>query len=262
MRPVASVIPAMSATESREPGFTVYPAIDVRAGEVVRLAQGDYARETRYRGDPFELACEYAEAGANWLHLVDLDAARMGQYTLLPLVEKLSREAALEVQTGGGVRQQTDVEALLTAGAARVVIGTLAVTHAATVIEWIKHFGPDRICVAIDVRRDANGRWFAATHGWTASSAADALPLITYLAANGLRHLLSTDIERDGMLSGPALDWYGELAQRVPGVRVQASGGIRSVEDVKAARSAGCHGAIIGRALLEGRIDLPEALAC
>ncbi|MEO6065574.1 MAG: HisA/HisF-related TIM barrel protein, partial [Lysobacterales bacterium] len=198
MRAAASATPAGRAAEPCERDFSVYPAIDVRAGQVVRLAQGDYARETRYYDDPFQLACEYAKVGARWLHLVDLDAARIGQYSLLPLVGKLSREAALEVQTGGGVREQADVEALLTAGAARVVIGTLAVTHTATVVEWIKHFGADRICVAVDVRRDATDRWYAATHGWTASAEAEALPLITYLAENGLRHLLSTDIARDG----------------------------------------------------------------
>ncbi len=254
--------PGPSSMQVHIDGFTIYPAIDVRDGRVVRLAQGDYARETRYGDDPFALACAYAEAGARWLHLVDLDAARTGGFTLHALVERMGRETGLELQTGGGVRKIEDIAGLLGAGAARVVVGTLAVTQPETLVEWLARFGPERICAAIDVRRDATGRWCAATHGWTASDAVDALPLIEVLATGGLRHVLSTDIARDGMLCGPALDWYGELGERVPSVQVQGSGGVRDLADVGALRTAGCSGAIIGRALLEGRFELRDALAC
>ena len=252
--PHASIVPARD--------FTVYPAIDVRDGRVVRLAQGDYARETRYGEDPFAVARAYAGSGARWLHLVDLDAARAGGYTLQALVGRIAGETGLKVQTGGGIRSDADVEALLDAGATRVVIGTLAVTHRSKVVEWLARFGPEQICIAIDVRRDARVRWCAVTHGWTVSDATDALALIEDLAASGLRHLLSTDVERDGMLSGPALDWYVELSARVPGVAVQGSGGVTELTDISALRSAGCGGAIIGRALLENRFELRDALVC
>jgi len=244
--------------------FTVYPAIDVRDGRVVRLRQGDYARETRYPDDPCALAVRHATAGAAWLHLVDLDAARLGGWTLAPLLRAVKRTTALKVQTGGGVREQRDVEDILAAGADRVVIGSLAVREPERVRGWLAAFGPERIAVALDARADAQGIWRLPTHGWTEgdSDAADLDALLSDYADAGLRHLLCTDIARDGMLAGPNLDLYRSLAALAPGVAVQASGGVRDVADVRAAREAGCGGAVLGRALLEGRLDLAEALAC
>lgn len=241
-------------------GFTVYPAIDVRHGRVVRLAQGDYARETRYPGEPLAVARRYAEQGAQWLHLVDLDAARGGGYGLLPLLRSLREDGALQVQTGGGVRSREDVATMLEAGAARVVIGSLAVREPERVQEWIAEFGADRITVALDARRDPGGTWRLPVHGWTetGSQTLDVLAR-TYVGA-GLRHLLTTDIDRDGMLSGPNIGLYRDLLQAVPGVAVQASGGVSGVADIAGARKAGCAGIVLGRALLEGRFDLPQAL--
>ncbi len=242
--------------------FTVYPAIDVRRGSVVRLEAGDYGRETRYLHDPVELACDFARDGGEWLHLVDLDAARSGGYTLRPLLTAIGARTAIRIQTGGGVRSEADIEALLSAGASRVVVGTLAVTDPERALEWIRHFGPERLCIAIDVRLDASGNWVAATHGWTEGEGTMALELIRRLRGGGMRHLLSTDIARDGMLVGPALDWYAELARVVPEVAVQASGGMATLADIAACRDAGCSGVVIGKALLEGRFTLAEALAC
>ncbi|HLM52509.1 MAG TPA: HisA/HisF-related TIM barrel protein, partial [Pseudoxanthomonas sp.] len=147
--------------------FTVYPAIDVRDGRVVRLAQGDYARETRYDGAPLAVAQAYAAQGAQWLHLVDLDAARAGGYGLAPLLRAIAAGTGLRVQTGGGVRSRDDVAAILDAGAARVVIGSLAVREANTVLAWIEEFGPERITVALDARQDRAGTWTLPVHGWT-----------------------------------------------------------------------------------------------
>lgn len=241
--------------------FTCYPAIDVRDGCVVRLRQGDYAQETRYDADPFARAMAFADAGAGWLHLVDLDAARMGGYTLAPLLRDIADEGRLRVQTGGGIRTQHDVERLLEAGASRVVVGSLAVEDPEQVAQWIATFGAEHLVVALDVRNDA-GRWVPATRGWTNTSDTDALDLLAWYRDRGLRHLLCTDIARDGMLTGidPAL--YAALRGRAPTVAVQASGGVRDVSDVSSARDAGCAGAILGRALLEGRLSLAEALAC
>jgi phosphoribosylformimino-5-aminoimidazole carboxamide ribotide isomerase len=243
-------------------GFTVYPAIDVRNGRVVRLAQGDYARETRYDGAPSEVAARYAAQGAEWLHLVDLDAARAGGYTLAPLLQQMARDTALKVQTGGGVRERDDVARILEAGAQRVVVGSLAVRSPDTVLAWLSEFGSERITVALDTRRDAEGVWRLPVHGWTETASETLDELATRYAKAGLRHLLCTDIARDGMLTGPNLDLYTHLRGVAPTLALQASGGVSAVADVSGARDAGCAGIVLGRALLEGRFALPDALAC
>lgn len=242
--------------------FTVYPAIDIRDGRVVRLAQGDYAQETRYGDDPLAQIEAYAAAGAQWLHLVDLDAARDGGYTLAPLLGRIRAGTGLRVQTGGGVRTEDDVRRILDAGASRVVIGSLAVREPERVLGWIESFGADRITVALDTRQGRDGVWQLPVHGWTEAAEATLDALAARYAQGGLRHLLSTDIARDGMLSGPNLDLYAHLQALAPILDVQASGGVRELADVRAAKARGCSGIVLGRALLEGRLDLAEALAC
>lgn len=245
--------------------FTLYPAIDVRNGRVVRLRQGDFARETHYADDPFAVARLYAQAGAKWLHLVDLDAARTGGYRLAPLLWRIKDETGLRVQTGGGVRTQADVQELLAVGADRVVIGSLAVREPNRVRDWLAQFGAERIAVALDTRRDELGWWRLPVQGWTlleAHAARDLATLLVFYAGAGLRHLLCTDIDLDGTLAGPNLDLYGRVLALAPNVALQASGGVRDVADVQALRAAGCAGTVLGRALLEGHVDLAEALAC
>ena len=242
--------------------FTIYPALDIREGRVVRLAQGDYARETRYGDDPLPRAQAFADAGARWMHLVDLDAARAGGYTLTGLLGAITRATGLQVQTGGGVRSRDDVVRILDAGAARVVIGSLAVREPQTVAAWLAEFGGERITVALDTRQDSSGCWRLPVHGWTEDAGVTLDELLPEYLSAGLRHLLCTDIARDGMLSGPNLDLYTHLHTRAPGVAVQASGGVRDAADVLGARKAGCAGAVLGRALLEGRLQLGDALAC
>ncbi len=243
-------------------GFLAYPAIDVRDGRVVRLAQGDYARETRYGDDPLAIIRGYAEQGARWLHLVDLDAARAGGYTLAPLLRDIAATTGLQIQTGGGVRSRDDVARLLDAGAARVVIGSLAVREPEAVLAWLAEFGAGRITVALDTRQDTTGVWRLPVHGWTEDAGATLDALASRFERAGLIHLLSTDIARDGMLSGPNLDLYRHLRTIAPGLRVQASGGVRALDDIVAARAQGCAGIVLGRALLEGRFSVAEALAC
>lgn len=242
--------------------FTVYPAIDVREGRVVRLAQGDYARETRYEPEPLSAVQAYAEQGAQWLHLVDLDAARAGGYTLAPLLRQIAASTLLKVQTGGGVRSRDDVAAILDAGATRVVVGSLAVRDSETVLGWIDEFGAESITVALDARQDEAGTWTLPVHGWTETASATLDQLALLYQQGGLRHLLSTDIARDGMLSGPNFELYAHIASIAPQLQVQASGGVRETGDVATARGNGCAGIVLGRALLEGRFSLPEALAC
>lgn len=244
-----------------DPVFFVYPALDVRNGHVVRLQQGDYAQETRYAGLPLDVADRYADAGAAWLHLVDLDAARVGGYTLIPLLRALKAGTGLRIQTGGGVRNQGDVEAILAAGADRVVVGSLAVRSPGLVVGWLQRFGSDRVTVALDARQSADGCWQLPTAGWTQDSGVQLEPLLRRYADAGLQHLLCTDIDRDGMLGGPNLDLYRHIRALAPGVKLQASGGLRDVADIAAAREAGCAGAILGKTLLDGRLALADALA-
>ena len=242
--------------------FTAYPAIDVRDGHVVRLLQGDYDRETRYADDPFAVAMRYADAGAQWLHLVDLDAARAGGYTLAPLLRRIADDGRLCVQTGGGVRDEDAVAAMLDAGASRVVIGSLAVREPERVVAWLARFGAERLTIALDTRRDDGGVWRLPVHGWTEHAARDLDACLDLYRDAGARHLLCTDIARDGMLQGPNLDLYRTILARGDGFALQASGGMRDVADVIAARDAGCAGAVLGKALLEGRMTVAEALAC
>lgn len=242
--------------------FVAIPALDVRDGKVVRLRQGDYDQQTEFAGSPIELAVAYARSGATCLHLVDLDAARNGAYSLLPLLQAIAAETSLQVQTGGGLRSSADVDGVLAAGAARAVLGTVAVRDPENVCGWLRRFGAERIVLALDVRRDANGEWRLPVAGWTESSPASLDSLLERYCDAGIRHVLCTDIARDGMLAGYSLDLYRELASRWPGLSFQASGGVRSVADIQAARDSGAAGAILGRALLEGRFTLAEALAC
>ena len=239
--------------------FTLYPAIDVRDGRVVRLRQGDYAQETRYAEAPLALAQRYASQGAEWLHLVDLDAARTGGNTLSALLSAIKSGTGLRVQAGGGVRGQADIEALLDAGADRVVVGSMAVRQPLRVCRWLGHFGAERITIALDTRWSDN-RWQLPADGWTEGTGAELEPLLAAFAAAGLRHLLCTDIARDGMLSGPNIALCEYILGIAPGLQLQASGGVRSIADVQEARAAGCAGVVLGKALLDGRFGLPEVL--
>jgi phosphoribosylformimino-5-aminoimidazole carboxamide ribotide isomerase len=242
--------------------FTVIPALDVRAGRVVRLRQGDYAQQTTYDAEPLAAAQRYAQAGARWLHLVDLDAARTGSYALDALLADIRATTDLAVQTGGGVRRAADIERLLRLGASRVVVGTAAVREPAVAIAWLRTYGPERLTLALDVREDAPGMWCLPVAGWTADSTGTLDDLLARFADAGLRHVLCTDIRRDGMLDGFNLPLYASLAARWPDLAFQASGGVRDVRDIVAARDAGASAAILGRAVLDGRLALAEALAC
>lgn len=242
--------------------FEIYPAIDIREGRVVRLLQGDYAQETSYSNDPLEVARNYKNAGAIWLHLVDLDAAKVGSYTLLDTATRMKNEIGLKIQTGGGIRKKSDVELLINAGINRVVIGTLAIKQPDLIAECIQEFGAERITVALDTRQDENGVWQLPIKGWTEQSEKNLFDMLDFFQNKGLRHLLCTDIARDGMLSGLNNDLYDEIANRFQGIEVQASGGVKTLQDIREAKTAGAGGAILGRALLEGRFSLQEALAC
>ena len=240
--------------------FTVIPAIDLRQGKVVRLFKGDYERQTDYEVAPAALAASYADTGAEWLHVVDLDGAREGNLANLKTLRELVA-AGMKVQAGGGVRSGADVERLFEAGVQRVVLGSLSVREPDTVCEWLATFGPERLTIALDTHfRD--GAWRLPSAGWLEAEKATLDELAPFYADAGAKHVLSTDIDRDGTLSGPNLSLYRHLNQRVPKLVLQASGGVRELDDIRAAREAGASGIVLGRALLEGRFTLAEALTC
>lgn len=242
--------------------LTIYPAIDVRGGRVVRLEQGDFGKQSDYGQAPVALAQHYESEGARWLHLVDLDAALGGGYSLLPLVGQLKSSTTLRLQTGGGVRSERDVERLLRAGVDRVVVGTVAVHEPAKVLDWMQRYGAERMVIALDTRRDNEGRWRLPVRGWTEDSPLVLDHVLDAYCGKGLVHLLCTDIARDGMLTGFNLPLYQRLGARWPQISLQASGGATDLGDLRLLREAGVAGAVLGRALLEGKFSLEEALAC
>ena len=235
----------------------IYPAIDVLDGRVVRLAKGDFNAVTDYGGDPVAAAEAWREAGAEWVHMVDLSGARDGARRQHDLVAAVAA-TGLKVQTGGGVRSEADVDAILEAGAARAVVGSKVVSDPQSVIGWIARFGAEQIAAAFDVRLE-NGAPYPTTHGWTENSRK---PLLQLLADYKLAHALVTDVERDGMMEGPNLDLYADLAKVRPDMGWQASGGVSGLADVKALKAAGLSGVIIGRALFERKLALKDALLC
>lgn len=241
--------------------FEVIPAIDLRGGKVVRLRQGDYARETVFHVDPVEQARHCAEAGARSLHVVDLDGARSGRFENLAVVEAICKACALRVQAGGGVRGKDDLQRLYSAGVTRVVVGSVAVHDPETVSGWIADEGADKLVLALDVRRQGDA-WQLPVRGWTEDSGVDLASLLERYVRAGARHVLCTDIARDGTLGGFNLDLYRDLHALAPGLVVQASGGARSLDDLRAVRAAGAGAVILGRALLERRFSLAEALTC
>ena len=240
--------------------FDIIPAIDLRDGRVVRLRQGDYAQQTTYSNDPGELARRYLHDGALWLHVVDLDGARSGKLDNLAVIRAMAADG-LQVQAGGGVREEDDLRRLFDVGVRRVVLGSVAIREPETVVRWLDTWGSERITIALDTRR-IDDCWTLPSAGWTETEARTLDELAPWYAAHGVRHLLCTDIDRDGMLAGFNLELYRHLADIAPQLAVQASGGVRSLADIRAARDVGARGVILGRALLEGRFTLEDALAC
>ncbi len=233
------------------------PAIDLRDGRCVRLFKGDFEQETRYAVDPVALAGQYRDLGAEWLHVVDLDGAKSGSPVNLPLIERMRAAAGVDVQYGGGIRTSASLEQALRV-VTRAVIGSLAVTDPDTVTEWLTRHGPERLVLALDVRLDDAGKPMIATHGWTRASTLTLAAAIERYTAVGLRHVLCTDIERDGALTGPNVDLYRDCAARWPAVQFQASGGVRNAADLSALAAAGAAAAVSGKALLEGRLTPEE----
>jgi phosphoribosylformimino-5-aminoimidazole carboxamide ribotide isomerase len=234
------------------------PAVDLKGGRCVRLWQGDFSAETPYEHEPTGLLRSYRALGAPWLHVVDLDGARDGAAANRTLVLARVAEHALKLQVGGGVRTAALVGDWLASGVDRVVVGSAAIEEPQAVIGWLERFGSERLCLAFDVRLDAAAVPRVHTRGWTRSTALDLWSALEPFRACGLKHVLCTDIDRDGTLAGPNLALYAEATRLFPEFAWQASGGVRDAADLTALVATGVAAAVSGRALLDGRINLQE----
>ena len=232
----------------------IYPAMDLIGGTVVRLKQGRFDRVTAYDTDPLEALRQFAGAGAEWAHVVDLDGARVGHPVQHELIAELARSAPLKLQVAGGIRHREHLERMFDEGVARVAIGSLAVKQPDIVRGWIEEFGPERITLSLDVRL-VDGTPIVAVAGWTEDTGRSLWDVAELYPE--ARHFLITDIGRDGMLLGPNVELYEEIARRLPNAAVQASGGVSLIADL---RRLPTDGAIIGKALWEGQISLEEVL--
>ena len=240
----------------------IIPAIDLIDGQTVRLYQGSYDKTTQYQQTPFELRDLYAAAGAGVLHLVDLSGAKDAAKRQLPLLKQLMQNAPLPIQVGGGVRTEQDVIDLLEAGASRVVIGSLAIREPALVQQWLRRYGGDKIVLALDVAINDKGEKTLPSHGWIEASNITLEQVLDGFISAGARHVLCTDISRDGTLQGPNTELYQELAAKYPQILWQASGGVGNLEHIRSLTGSGVAGVILGRALLEGKFSITEAIQC
>lgn len=236
----------------------VIPAMDLMDGRPVRLREGRFDAVTTYGADPAEALRGFAAAGATWAHLVDLDGARAGSPVQAALLSQLAAASPVSLQVAGGIRTAAHVDRLLDAGAARVVVGSLAVSDPELTSRILDVAGPHRVTLALDVRL-VEGEPVVATGGWTQDSGRT-LWNVAALYPQAW-HLLVTDIGRDGMLSGPNLTLMAEVATRLPHVHLQASGGVSALDDLPPLAGTGAHAAIVGKALWEGRFSLEDALA-
>ena len=240
----------------------IIPAIDLIDGCVVRLHQGNYGARRDYGEDPLVRLQRYQASGAQLLHIVDLTGAKDPKARQIPLLRELLGSLSIPVQTGGGIRSADDVHSLLDAGAARVVVGSAAVKRTDEVAGWMKIFGADKLVLALDVRINKAGNAEVAVSGWQENSGVLMDDLIRAFEPSGLRYVLTTDISKDGTLAGPNTALYAKLAQTFPNIDFQASGGIGSLDDIRAVSHTGAAGVIVGRALLEGKFTLEEAIEC
>lgn len=241
----------------------LYPAIDLRSGRVVRLLQGDFEQETRYSANAVELAKHYEDEGATWLHVVDLDGAKgevAGAIENLSLIEQIARATRLKIQTGGGVRTQADVRERFGAGAARVVLGSVAVKTPDVVVHWREIFGAEKLALALDARADPFGVYRVHTAGWQEAAEVELFECVARFAAAGFKHALVTDIALDGMMAGPNVALYVKLKAISAELEIQASGGVAQLMDLRALNSNDISGVIIGKALLEGKFSLSDAI--
>jgi len=230
----------------------IIPAIDIIDGKCVRLSNGDYSTKIIYGDDPLEMAKRFEDSGIEYLHIVDLDGAKSKHVVNHKILELICKETKLKVDFGGGLKSQSDLKIAFESGAKQVTIGSLAVSDPQLVRQWIVDYSADKIILGADCYNRK-----IATTGWTESSDQEVLSFIQKFNNDGIKHVVCTDISKDGMLAGPSIDLYKDILTHTS-VNLIASGGVSKIEDLKRLKVIGCEGAIVGKAIYEGRITLKQ----
>lgn len=233
--------------------MTVIPAIDIIDGKCVRLTQGDYDQKTVYNEHPLEVAKAFEDAGLTRLHLVDLDGAKAGQVRNWKVLETLAAKTKMVIDFGGGVKTEKDVEIILNSGAALVTVGSIAVKAEELFVSWLKKYGADKFLLGADVKDEK-----IAVHGWLETTDVWIYDFIRKYIDYGVQQIFCTDVAKDGALQGPSLELYKNIIKEFPSLHFIASGGVSNLDDVLKLQEIGCSGAIIGKAIYEGRITLQE----
>lgn len=231
----------------------IIPAIDIIDGKCVRLTQGDYARKTVYNENPLEVAKEFEAIGIKRLHLVDLDGAKKGSVVNLAVLEKISANTTLIIDFGGGIKNNSDIESVYSAGAQIATIGSIAVKEPEKFYNWVEKFGPDKLLLGADVKNEK-----IAIGGWLEETEVSIFDFLKGHLANGVTNVFCTDISKDGLLQGPSTDLYKKIIAKFPEINLIASGGVSSLEDLQKLKEINCSGAIVGKAIYENRISIKE----
>jgi phosphoribosylformimino-5-aminoimidazole carboxamide ribotide isomerase len=231
----------------------ILPAIDIIDGKCVRLTQGDYAQKKIYNENPLDVARQFEQEGLKFLHLVDLDGAKAGRVINWNVIESIARETSLTVDFGGGIKTENEIERLLDIGVTQVNVGSIAVKEKNKVFSWIKIFGRKKIILSADVKDEE-----IAIHGWQSNSGLNLFDLVGEYVENGIEYVTCTDIQTDGMLKGPNTALYKKLINRFPTLKIVASGGVSSLEDLVQLKQSGVDGAIVGKAIYEERIQVKD----
>lgn len=228
------------------------PAIDIIEGQCVRLTKGDYAQKTVY-GQPLEMAKDFERIGYKRLHVVDLDGAKSKHIVNADALSRITQETQLAVDFGGGIKSDDDIEKAFACGAQMVTIGSIAVTEPELFVNWLEKYGPERLILGADVR---HGK--ISINGWKEESALDLLPFLSQYVRAGIKNVLCTEISKDGTLTGPAITLYQQIMEAYPDLHLIASGGVASIDDIKALDKAGIPAVVFGKAIYEGKINLEE----
>jgi phosphoribosylformimino-5-aminoimidazole carboxamide ribotide isomerase len=236
----------------------IIPAIDLKDGKCVRLFKGDFEKTTEYSANPAETGRRFSALAVEDLHIVDLDGARTGAQQNYSIVTEIIAQSGLAVQLGGGIRERDDVARWLDAGVTRCVVGSVAIKQPETARQWLQEFGADAIVLALDIKLNEAAVPILTTQGWTEDSDISLWDCIGNYREVGVQHVLCTDVARDGAMTGPNLTLYGDILERYPELQLQASGGVRNIDDLQKLRDLGIPAAITGRALLDGEISATE----
>lgn len=231
----------------------IIPAIDIINGKCVRLTEGDYSQQKIYNEHPLEVAKAFEDAGLQRLHLVDLDGAKAGKVTNWKVLETIADQTSLVIDFGGGIKTEEDLDVVFASGAALATIGSLAVKNETLFTEWLQQYGPEKFLFGADVKQNR-----IAVSGWLETTDIDVFDFIGKYQQLGLQQVFCTDVSKDGRLEGPSTDLYTEIVQRFPGLFFIASGGVSSMQDLHDLKAAGCKGAIVGKAIYEGRISISD----